>query len=137
MAQTLPIAQTAYANVPTSNAKEPKFIMPEKFDGTQSKFRGFVHDDSIQMASIGSLLLGNVLFRFLPYLIKHLPVLQDMVQFEALFTTTFGDRDRERVVEIKMQSLCQGTQSVVIYAAEFQQLTCDFEWNNKAFINRF
>jgi hypothetical protein len=89
------------------------------------------------MASIGSLLLGNVLFRFLPYLIKHLPVLQDMVQFEALFTTTFGDRDRERVVEIKMQSLCQGTQSVVIYAAEFQQLTCDFEWNNKAFINRF
>jgi hypothetical protein len=42
MAQTLPIAQTAYANVPTSNAKEPKFIMPEKFDGTQSKFRGFM-----------------------------------------------------------------------------------------------
>jgi hypothetical protein len=45
-----------------------------------------------------------------------------MAQFEALFTTAFGDSDRERVV---------------IYAVEFQQLICDFEWNNKTFINRF
>jgi hypothetical protein len=33
--------------------------------------------------------------------------------------------------------LYQGTRFVVIYAAEFQQLTGDLEWNNKAFINRF
>jgi hypothetical protein len=42
MTQALPITQTTHANVPTSNAKEPKFIMPEKFDGTRSKFCGFV-----------------------------------------------------------------------------------------------
>jgi hypothetical protein len=36
-----------------------------------------------------------------------------------------------------MQSLQQGSRSVAIYAVEFQQLTCDLEWNNKAFINRF
>jgi hypothetical protein len=42
MAQALLVAQTAYANVPTGNAKEPKFIMLEKFDATRSKFSSFV-----------------------------------------------------------------------------------------------
>jgi hypothetical protein len=60
-----------------------------------------------------------------------------MAQFEAFFTAAFGDSDRERAAETKMQSLCQGTRSVAIYAAEFQQLTCDLEWDDKAFINRF
>jgi hypothetical protein len=36
-----------------------------------------------------------------------------------------------------MQGLHQGTRSAAIYAAEFQQLTYDLEWNDKAFINRF
>jgi hypothetical protein len=34
MAQALPVVQTIHANVPTYNAKELKFIIPEKFDGT-------------------------------------------------------------------------------------------------------
>jgi hypothetical protein len=34
MVQAFPVAQTTHANIPTGNAKEPKFIMPEKFDGT-------------------------------------------------------------------------------------------------------
>jgi hypothetical protein len=68
---------------------------------------------------------------------KHSPVLQDMAQFEALFTTAFGDSDRERVTETKMQSLRQGIQFAAIYAVKFQQLTCDLEWNDKAFINQF
>jgi hypothetical protein len=66
-----------------------------------------------------------------------LPVLQDMAQFEALFTVAFGDSDRKRVARTKIQSLRQGTRSVNIYVVELQQLTCDLEWNNKAFINRF
>jgi hypothetical protein len=60
-----------------------------------------------------------------------------MAQFEALFTTAFSDSDREKVAETKIQSLCQGTRSAAIYAAEFQQLTYDLEWNDKVFINRF
>jgi hypothetical protein len=35
MVQALPVAQTTHA-------KEPKFIMPKKFDGTRSKFCGFM-----------------------------------------------------------------------------------------------
>jgi hypothetical protein len=60
-----------------------------------------------------------------------------MVQFEALFTVAFGDSDRKKVAETKMQSLRQGTRSAAIYAAEFHQLTRDIEWNDKAFINWF
>jgi hypothetical protein len=60
-----------------------------------------------------------------------------MTQFEAFFIATFSDSDRERVAKIRMQSLHQGTRSAAIYAAEFRQLTCDLEWNDKAFINRF
>jgi hypothetical protein len=69
---------------------------------------------------IGLLLSGNALSWFVPFLEKHLPVLQDMVQFEALFTAAFGDSDRKRVAETKMQSLHQGSRSAAIYAAEFQ-----------------
>jgi hypothetical protein len=113
MAQALPVAQTTHANLPIGNAKEPKFIMPEKFNRTWSNFRHFVQqvnlflqlhpsrypNDSTQFAFIGSLLLRNALFWFAPFLKKHSPVLQDMAQFEALFTATFSDSNRERVAE--------------------------------------
>jgi hypothetical protein len=75
MTQGLPVVQTTHANVSVGNAKEPKFIMPKKFEGTRSKFHGFVQhvnlflrlhpscypDDSTQVAFIGSLLSGNAL----------------------------------------------------------------------------
>jgi hypothetical protein len=107
--------------------------MPEKFHGTRSKFRGFVQqvniflrlhpsrypDDAMQVAFIGSLLSGSALSWFVPFLEKHSPILQDMVQFEALFTAAFGNSDRERVAETKMQSLCQGTRSAAIYVTKF------------------
>jgi hypothetical protein len=94
-------------------------------------------DDSMQVAIIGSLLSGNAFSCFAPFLEKRLPVLQNMAQFEALFTTAFGDSDRERMTKTKMQSLRQETRSIAIYVAEVQQLTCVLEWNDKAFINRF
>jgi hypothetical protein len=43
-----------------------------------------------------------------------------MAQFEALFTATFGNSDRERVAKTNMQSLRQGTRFVAIYAIELQ-----------------
>jgi hypothetical protein len=90
VAQALPVAQApsmvqaplvAQENVPANNAWEPKFIIPEKFDGTRSKFRGFVQqvnlflclhpsrylDDSTQVTFIGSLLSGNALSWFAPF----------------------------------------------------------------------
>jgi hypothetical protein len=89
------------------------------------------------VAFIGSLLSGSTLSWFVPFLEKHSPVLQDMAQFEALFTTVFGDSDQEKLAETKMQNLRQGARSAAIYTAKFQQVTCDLEWNDKAFINHF
>jgi hypothetical protein len=97
------------------------------------KFRGFVQqvnlflrlhpsrypNDSMQVAFIGSLLSRNALSWFVPFLEKHSPVLQDMAQFEAFFIAAFGDSDRERVAEIKMQSLRQGTRSAAVYATAY------------------
>jgi hypothetical protein len=84
-------------------------------------------DDSTQGAFIGSLLSGSAFFWFASFLEKHMPVLQYMTQFEALFTTAFSDGDNEKVAETKMQSLHQATRSTTIYAAKFQQLTCNLE----------
>jgi hypothetical protein len=58
---------------------------------------------------------------------KHLPILQDMVQFETLFIVAFGNSNRRKVAKTKMHNLYQGAQSAAIYAAKFQQLTCDLE----------
>jgi hypothetical protein len=122
MVQALPVVQIIHVNVPACNAKEPKYIMLEKFDGIQSKFRGFVQqanlflwlhpsrypNNSTQVAFIGSLLSGNALSWFAPFLEKHSPVLQDIVLFEALFTAAFGDSDRERVAETRCNFFAKG-----------------------------
>ena len=69
MAQALPIVQTTHA-------KEPKFIILKKFDGTQSKFCSFVQqinfffqlhpshypDDSMQVAFIAHRYQGMLFF---------------------------------------------------------------------------
>jgi hypothetical protein len=43
-----------------------------------------------------------------------------MAQFENLFTGTFGGSNRERMAKTKMQGLRQGSQSIAIYAVEFE-----------------
>jgi hypothetical protein len=74
MTQALPVVQTTHA-------KEPKFIIPEKFDGTQSKFCGFVQqinlflrlhpshypDDSMQVAFIAHCYQGMPFFGLYHY----------------------------------------------------------------------
>ena len=133
MAQAPCIAQTTNTNVLVGITKEPKFIMPEKFDGTRSKFWGFVQHvnlflqlhpscypyDYIQVAFIGSLLLGNVFSWLPPIMEKQLLILQNMAQFEVLLTIAFDDSDRKRATKTKMQSLCQWTRFAAIYAAKF------------------
>jgi hypothetical protein len=72
-----------------------------------------------------------------PLLEKVSPILYNLEAFLERFTAAFGDSDRERVAERKIQNLCQGTRSAAIYAAEFQQLTCNLDWNDKAYMTRF
>ena len=125
--------------------------MPEKFDGTRSKFRGFLQqvklylrlhpfqypDGFTQVGFIGALLSGSALSWFAPLMEKDSRILYDLNAFLEAFTATFGESDRERVAETKLVSLRQGSRSATTYAAEFQNLACDVDWNDKALINQF
>lgn len=125
--------------------------MPEKFDGTKLKFRGFVQqvkfflslhptrylDGITQVGFIGTLLSCNALFWFAPLMEKISPLLKNLNAFMEAFTATFGDSDPERMAKTKIQILQHGSRSAAIYTAKFQQLTCDLDWNSKALINQF
>jgi hypothetical protein len=142
---------TTPLDISRTRTREPKACMPDKFDGTRANFWGFVQqvrlylrlyssyypDGFTQVAFIGTLLSGNARSWLAPLLEKDSPILYNLEAFLERFTAAFGDSDRERVAERKIQNLCQGTRSAAIYAAEFQQLTCDLDWNDKAYMTRF
>lgn len=145
------VSHTTPIDTSRISTKEPKASMPDKFDGTRANFRGFVQQVRLylrlypsrypngftQVAFIGTLLSGNARSWFAPLLEKDSPILYDLEAFIERLTAAFGDSDRERVAERKIQNLRQGSRSAAIYAAEFQQLTCDLDWNDKAFMTRF
>src|SRR5918997_1114206 len=145
------VSHTSHLDIPRISTKEPKASMPDKFDGTRANFRGFVQqvrlylrlypsrypDGFTQVAFIGTLLSGNARSWFALLLEKDSPILYNLEAFMERFIAAFGDSDRERVAERKIQNLRQGSRSAAIYAAEFQQLTCDLDWNDKAYMTRF
>jgi hypothetical protein len=149
--ETRHVSPTTLMDNSRTSTKEPKASMPDKFDGTRTNFRGFVQqvrlylrlypsrypDGFTQVAFIGTLLSGNARSWFAPLLEKDSPILYNLEAFMERFTAAFGDSDREGVAERKIQNLRQGSRSAAIYAAEFQQLTCDLDWNDKAFMTRF
>ena len=87
--------------------REPRVSLLEKFDGTRSKFRGFVNQIRLvfrlqprqyptgasQVGLIGTLLSGAALSWFAPLLEKNSPLLEDLDDFLAEFNDTFGETD--------------------------------------------
>ena len=81
------------------NAKEPKISMPEKFDGTRSKFRGFVQqaklflpihpsgylDGITQVGFVGTLLSGTALPWFAAVMEKKSRLLYNLGSFMEAF----------------------------------------------------
>ena len=129
--------------------KEPRIGLPEKFDGTRSKFRGFVNQirmiirmqpsrypiEETQVGLIGTLLSGAALSWFSPLVEKDSPLLEDFHGFLEEFTNTFGETDKGRTATTKIHSLQQQSRAASVYAAEFRQLACDVDWDNKALIS--
>ncbi len=100
-------------------APEPKISLPEKFDGTRVKFRGFVNqvrlimqlhlrryfDDTIRVGFIGTLLTGTAATWFAPILETSSPLLQDFNTFMVEFETMFGDSNKARTSANKLRCL--------------------------------
>jgi hypothetical protein len=115
-------------------APEPKISLPEKFDGTHPKFRGFVSqvrlimqlhphrylDDTTRVGFVGTLLIGTAAAWFAPILETSSPLLQDFNAFMAKFETVFGDSDKAKTSANKLRRLQQGTRSAIVYASEFR-----------------
>lgn len=143
-------AVTVTTPVPQAT-KEPRIGLPDKFDGTRSKFRGFVNQirliirmqpmryptEETQVGLIGTLLSGTALSWFSPLVEKDSPLLQDFGSFLEEFTNTFGETDKERTATTKIRSLQQRSRAASVYAAEFRQLACDVDWDDKALISAF
>jgi hypothetical protein len=100
-------------------ALEPQISLPEKFDGTCLKFRGFVSqvrlimqlhprhyfDDTTRVGFIATLLTGTAAAWFTSILETTSPLLQDFNAFMAEFEAVFGDSDKARTSANKLHRL--------------------------------
>ncbi len=64
-------------------------------------------------------------------------MLNDFETFIEEFNAIIGNSNKERMLSIKIQLLCQGSRLIMVYALEFRQLICDISWGEAAFINEF
>jgi hypothetical protein len=133
------------------STREPRIALPEKFDGTRSKFRGFINQVQLaielqpqsyptprsQVRFIGTLLSGPALSWFSSFLERQNPTLDNLGAFLAEFRSMYGEHDAPRVATNKNRILLQGNRSVATYASQFRQLAIDTEWDDTALISQF
>jgi hypothetical protein len=130
---------------------EPKVSLPEKFDGTRSKFRGFINqvrlvikmqptrypNEVVQVGFLASLLQGPALAWFAPLLEQDSNLLYNFQDFLIEFEATFGDTEKVRTAANRIRTLRQGNRSASTYASEFRQIACDLDWGENALIEHF
>ena len=105
-----------------NSPREPKISLPTKFDGTRSRFRGFLNQvrlviqlhpnryptDVARVGLVGTFLRRTTLAWFAPLLEKKSPLLEDFEAFVMEFQASFGDTDNTRTTINKIRSLRQG-----------------------------
>ena len=131
--------------------KEPRVSLPDKFDGTRAKFRGFVNQirlvtvlqperyptEESRVGLVGTLLTGQTLSWFAPLFEKRSPILSNFETFLEAFAEAFGEHDKARWATTKIRSLRQGARSASVYASDFRQLACDINWDEEALMSQF
>lgn len=131
--------------------KEPRVSLPDKFDGTRSKFRGFVNQirlitvlqperyptEESRVGLVGTLLTGQALSWFAPLFEKRSSILNNFETFLEAFAEAFGEHDKVRWATTKIRSLRQGMRSTSVYASDFRQLVCDINWDEEALMSQF
>lgn len=125
--------------------------LPDKFAGDRSKFRGFLNQcqlyfnmqphhfpvDSIKTGFIITLLQGEALDWVSPLLEKNDPILNSYSEFITQLKTIFEESDRITTAEIALDRLYQNNLSASAYAAKFQSISSDTEWNEPALMFKF
>jgi hypothetical protein len=131
--------------------KEPRVSLPEKFDGTRSKFRGFMNQvqlitmlqperyptEESKVGLVGTLLTGSALSWFAPLFEQRSSILSNFKTFLEAMTEAFGEHDKARVALNKIYALRQGFRSVSVYASEYRQLAVDINWDEQALMDQF
>jgi hypothetical protein len=132
-----------------ANLKEPRVNLSEKFDGTRSKFQGFVNQvrfitilqpecyptDQSRVELVGTLLIGQALSWFAPLFEKRVPVLNKFEAFLAAFAEAFEDHNKARSTTTKILVLRQGSHPISAYALDFRLLACDINWDEEALMS--
>jgi hypothetical protein len=139
---------------PPREPKEPKITLPEKFDGARANYRGFINQlrlafqmspsrygtDAIKIATVGSLLNGDALAWYNPFIeqpAKHQVALSSWANFFLALNSAFADPDMECAAEAKIRTLRQGRTAAITYASKFKQTAADLTWNDTALISQF
>ena len=133
----------------SNKAKEPRASLPEKFDDTCSKFRGFMNQvrlitilqpqryptDGTRVGLVGTLRTRQVLSWFAPFFEKNEAILSNFEAFLGALSEAFDEHDKICSATTKIRSLRQGTRPASNYASEFRQLACDINWDEPALIS--
>jgi len=146
--------QVQLAEVNGTACKEPKVILPAKFNGDRSKCRSFLNQlklvfslqpsryntDQVKIHLLGSLLSDKAITWFNPYIEnpeKYQALLNDWSAFSKLFSETFGESEKDVVAEQRIRQLSQGRMSMSSYAAEFRAIATDLDWNDAALMSQY
>lgn len=128
----------------------PRPTLPDKFDGTQAKFSGFLLQCNrvfelfpgayptghAQVGLITSLLTDSALTWVSPLLKAGDPMLSNLAQFTTAFTAAFADTDKLERDTRKLDSL-RMTSSVQEYVRQFRELSAELGYNDVALRGRF
>ncbi|CAG8777446.1 5533_t:CDS:2 [Cetraspora pellucida] len=133
-----------------THPREPKVSLPDKFDRTCSKFRGFLNqirlvirlqpsrypDDRTQVGLLGSLLTGSALAWFTPLLEQQSSLLDDFNSFVEEFEATFENLEKVRTAANRIRKLTQRSKLALSYTSEFCQISSNLNWGEAALIDQ-
>ena len=131
--------------------KWPRVSLPDKFDGTHYKFRGFVNQIGLittlqperspmkeaHVGLVGTLLTWQILSWFVNLFEKRSSILNSFQSSMETFVEAFGEHDKLWWATTKIRPLGQGARSALVYASYFRQLTSDINWAEKGFVSQF
>jgi hypothetical protein len=132
----------------------PKVKLPDPFDGSRTKLRGFLNQlelvfrlqpdryrpEDAKIFTCVTLLVEKALAWFNPIMERpelYAKQLNDWTSFKTSLTTHFGDLDKAVTASNAIRRLVQGSRSASVYAAEFQELAADLDWNDSALRSQF